>query len=146
MRAMSDQSRAPLPFLKWAGGKRQLLTELRRFYPQSIARYFEPFVGSGAVFFDLVGGGHIAGVPAVLSDANADLIGTYLRVRDDTDSVIDALDALAAGHARDGRAHYYMIRNDRFNPGRRLWQQRGGDPKKYPVKLAAMLLYLNRTG
>ena len=143
---MSDQSRAPRPFLKWAGGKRQLLTELRRFYPRSIARYFEPFVGSGAVFFDLVGQGQIADVPAILSDANADLIGTYLRVRDDTDALIDALDALAKGHARAGRAHYYMVRDQRFNPGREEWHRTGGDPNRYPVSLAAMLLYLNRTG
>ena len=41
------------PFLKWVGGKRQLLPVLRRFYPDPMGRYFEPFVGSGAVFFDL---------------------------------------------------------------------------------------------
>jgi DNA adenine methylase len=135
-----------LPFLKWAGGKRQLLTELRRFYPQKIARYFEPFVGSGAVFFDLVSQGQIDGVPALLSDANADLIGTYLRVRDDTDALIDALDRLAKGHGRDGPAHYYKVRDERFNPGRDRWRTTGGDPAEYPVGLAAMLLYLNRTG
>lgn len=136
----------PLPFLKWAGGKRQLLTELRRFYPRKIAHYFEPFVGSGAVFFDLVRQGQIDGVPALLSDANADLIGTYLRVRDDTDALIDALDRLAKGHARGGRAHYYKIRDERFNPDRDRWRTTGGDPDEYPVGLAAMLLYLNRTG
>jgi DNA adenine methylase len=135
-----------LPFLKWAGGKRQLLTELRRFYPRKIGRYFEPFVGSGAVFFDLASLGQIDGVPAVLSDANADLIGTYLRVRDDTDALIDALDRLAKGHARDSRAHYYKIRDERFNPDRDRWRTTGGDPNEYPVGLAAMLLYLNRTG
>ena len=43
----------PAPFLKWAGGKRQLLPTLRRFYPSDFGRYIEPFVGSGAVFFDL---------------------------------------------------------------------------------------------
>lgn len=137
---------APQPFLKWAGGKRQLLTELRRFYPQSIGKYFEPFVGSGAVFFDLVGQRQMEGVPAILSDANADLIGTYLRVRDDTDPLIEALETLADGHAREGRAHYYRVRDECFNPGRDRWRRLGGDPSVYPVDLAAMLLYLNRTG
>jgi DNA adenine methylase len=136
----------PLPFLKWAGGKRQLLTELRRFYPRAVARYFEPFVGSGAVFFDLVSQRQMAGVPVFLSDANADLIGTYLRVRDDTDALIEALDVLAKGHARGGRAYYYKVRDERFNPGRDRWRNSGGDPHQYPVRLAAMLLYLNRTG
>src|SRR5687768_1089862 len=79
------------PFLKWAGGKRQLLAQLRRFYPPTIGCYFEPFVGSGAVFFDLMATGRLHRAPAALSDENADLIGTYLRVRDDTEAVIAAL-------------------------------------------------------
>ena len=48
------------PLLKWAGGKRQLLPAFRRFYPREFGTYFEPFVGSGAVFFDLQGA-HVAG-------------------------------------------------------------------------------------
>src|SRR6188474_934856 len=61
------------PFLKWVGGKRQLLPVLRRFYPDPMGRYFEPFVVSGAVFFDLVSSGHLNAHGAVLSDDNADL-------------------------------------------------------------------------
>jgi DNA adenine methylase len=53
------------PFLKWVGGKRQLLPVLRRFYPDQFGRYFEPFVGSGAVFFDLQGAGVLDGHGAV---------------------------------------------------------------------------------
>ena len=49
------------PFLKWAGGKRQLVPELRRFVPSHFGQYFEPFVGSGALFFDLVSKGDISG-------------------------------------------------------------------------------------
>jgi DNA adenine methylase len=136
----------PRPFLKWAGGKRQLLPELRRFYPARIPRYFEPFLGSGAVFFDLWRDGHLSDSAVVLSDENADLIGCYLRVRDRTDAVIDALHRLATGHVRDGRQHYYAVRNDRFNPGRDEWRARGGTAAAYPAELAAMLIYLNRTG
>src|SRR5262245_9953356 len=104
------------PLLKWAGGKRQLLPALRPHYPTSFGTYIEPFVGSGAVFFDLYGSGRLAGHDAVLIDANPDLVGCYEQVRDDPDRVADALDALAAGHARDGARHYYRVRDDRFNP------------------------------
>ena len=136
----------PRPFLKWAGGKRQLLTELRRFYPPTIRRYFEPFVGSGAVFFDLIAGGKLRSASATLSDQNVDLIGTYLRLRNDTEAVIRALHRLAAGHRRGGRTFYYQVRDGRFNPGRDEWQRAGARPADYPIELAAMLVYLNRTG
>ena len=63
-----------LSLLKWAGGKRQLLPELRRFYPARFGRYIEPFFGSGAVFFDLYAAGRLAGHDAVLIDSNPDLI------------------------------------------------------------------------
>ena len=83
------------PFLKWVGGKRQLLPVLRRFYPDPMGRYFEPFVGSGAVFFDLVSRGQLNGHGAVLSDDNADLIACYRRVGRSLDEVAAALDAAA---------------------------------------------------
>jgi DNA adenine methylase len=134
------------PFLKWAGGKRQLLAQLRRFYPAEIQRYFEPFVGSGAVFFDLYAAGKIQGVPVTLSDENADLIGTYLRVRDSTAGVITALETLAEGHRRGAQKHYYDVRDRQFNPARDVWRAGGGRPCDYPTPLAAMLIYLNRTG
>lgn len=132
--------------MKWAGGKRQLLPQLRPFFPPRVDRYHEPFVGSGAVFFDLCATGRLAPEGAYLSDDNADLIGTYLRLRDATPEVVTNLRALARRHARDGREHYYRVRDEQFNPGRRRWLDSGGDPADYPAALAAMLLYLNRTG
>ena len=60
--------------MRWVGGKRQLLPVLRRYYPASYGAYHEPFVGSGAVFFDLLANGHLEGRPVMLSDDNADLI------------------------------------------------------------------------
>jgi DNA adenine methylase len=134
------------PALKWAGGKRQLLPQLRSFFPAQIARYHEPFVGSGAVFFDLCSSGRLRPADAVLSDANADLIGTYLRLRDSTAAVLERLVHLAAQHERGGRHHYYRVRDEEFNPGRRQWLGSGGQAADYPVALAAMLIYLNRTG
>lgn len=134
------------PFLKWVGGKRQLLPVLRRYYPASYGAYFEPFAGSGAVFFDLVSRGHLDGRPATLSDDNADLVGCYARVGDALDAVLTALERLAEGHAAGGRAHYLDVRDARFNPQRAAWRAAGGDVAAYAPELAAMLIYLNRTG
>ena len=134
------------PFLKWVGGKRQLLPQLRRFYPPFTGRYFEPFVGSGAVFFDLLGRGALDGRGVTLSDDNADLVGCYLRIGDSLDAVVGELDALAAAHAASGRACYLKVRDERFNPLRAAWRAGGSDVAGYPAELAAMLIYLNRTG
>ena len=134
------------PFLKWAGGKRQLLPRIRAFYPASFGTYHEPFLGSGAVFFDLVASGVLADRPAVLSDENADLIGTWLRVRDRVDEVLDCLQQLAEGHEQGGAAHYLEIRDRRFNPARAAWRAAGSPLAEYSPELAAMLIYLNRTG
>lgn len=130
---------AARPLLKWAGGKRQLLPALRPYYPEGFARYVEPFFGSGAVFFDLSGSGLLGGRTACLTDANADLVGCYRMVRDRTDEVIAALEDLAAGHSRDPEHFYYDVRDHRFNPARAA-----GAP--YTPELAAMVVYLNRTG
>jgi DNA adenine methylase len=131
--------------LKWAGGKRQLLPVLRRFYPNAFRRYVEPFFGSGAVFFDLWGAGRLRDRDAVLIDSNPDLIGCYETVRDRVDEVARALDRLAEGHAAGGRDHYYAIRDGRFNPVRQLLRRTDGRIA-YTPELAAMLIYLNRTG
>jgi len=131
--------------LKWAGGKRQLLPQLRRFYPPSFNRYLEPFFGSGAVFFDLHAAGRLDGREAVLIDSNPDLIGLYATVRDRHEAVADELEQLARGHAVDGRTHYFTIRDERFNPLRE--QRRQADGRiTYTPAMAAMFIYLNRTG
>lgn len=136
----------PRPFLKWAGGKRQLLPRFRVFYPERVGRYFEPFVGSGAVFFDLWNQGLLHGKRATLSDESADLVGCYLRLRDDVDEVVRALETLAEERQDDAAAHYYDVRDSRFNPAREAWRAAGGKAADYTPALAAMLIYLNRTG
>jgi DNA adenine methylase len=128
------------PLLKWAGGKRQLLPQLRPYYPDHFTRYVEPFFGSGAVFFDLLNAGRLHGRQAIVSDVNPDLIGCYLAVRDHVEEVIQALEALAREHARRDKELYYEVR-DRFN-GLRAAGLRG----LYTPTMAAMLIYLNRTG
>jgi DNA adenine methylase len=133
------------PLLKWAGGKRQLLPHLRQFYPRAFNRYIEPFFGSGAVFFDLHGSGGLRDRRAVLIDSNADLIGCYQTVRDAPEAVACELDRLAALHAQDGRAQYYVVRDEQFNPLRDRLRRADGHIAYTPA-LAAMLIYLNRTG
>lgn len=136
------------PLLKWAGGKRQLLPALEPYYPQSFQRYLEPFLGSGAVFFHLAATGVLDGRRVALSDVNADLIGCYQTVRDRTDAVIDALHDLQREHRRRGDACYYEVRDERFNPERAKLAARRSDGAAtgYSPKLAAMLIFLNRTG
>ncbi len=137
------------PILKWAGGKTQLLPQIRRFYPPTFEGYLEPFVGSAAVFVDLYNRGQLAGRRVRLTDGNRDLIGCYQAVRDSVDDVIEHLAALAEGHRRFGSAHFYDIRDQQFNPMRaRLFQK--SSPARgsagYSAQLAAMLIYLNKTG
>lgn len=139
----------PRPFLKWAGGKRQLLPELRLFYPRTFGRYFEPFVGSGAVFFDLAAHGLIGRDGARLSDVNADVIGCYQALVHDLPGVTRHLRRLAAAYAEHGEGHYYEVRDAQFNPMRARLRAAGyGTPptRSLATQLAAMLIYLNRTG
>lgn len=134
------------PILKWAGGKRQLLPVLRPYYPPAFSRYFEPFVGSGAVFLDLHNHGLLEGRQVRLSDINADVVGCYRMVRDEVEQVIGQLRRLEEGHRAAARQHFYEVRDRRFNPGRR---QAAGEPagvERYTPALGAMLIYLNRAG
>ena len=136
------------PLLKWAGGKRQLLPALRRHYPTSFDRYIEPFIGSGAVFFDLYANGHLEGRRARLLDLNPDLISCYRAVRDETEAVIAALHKLEQEHRARGNECYYEVRDRRFNPARAglVAESEIGDVTPASPDLAAMFIYLNRTG
>jgi DNA adenine methylase len=138
------------PLLKWAGGKRQLLTTLAQYYPATFDRYVEPFVGSGAVFFHLSGSGALHGRRVHLADINPDLIGCYLALRDRPEAVIAELAALEREHRTGGDQFYYEVRDRRFNPRRATLMARAGHPSRaafdYPAALAAMLIFLNRTG
>jgi DNA adenine methylase len=135
----SSAAAAARPLLKWAGGKRQLLPTLRNYYPIHYSRYIEPFFGSGAVFFDLFAAGRLSGRQAWLVDDNADLVGCYRMLMSQTDDVIVELRRLAAGHERGGSEFYYKVRDTRFNPMR-------ARSTGYTPAMAAMLIYLNRTG
>jgi DNA adenine methylase len=111
---------------------------LRRYYPDRFERYVEPFFGSGAVFFDLLHTGRLEARRARLVDINADLVGCYVALRDHVEEVIGHLREFAAAHREDGGGTYYAVR-DRFNAARAA-------VVGYTPELAAMLIYLNRTG
>ena len=134
------------PILKWAGGKRQLLPELRPFYPHQFDRYIEPFLGSGAVFLDLHNLGHLKGRKVALSDINADVIGCYRSVRDYPEQVVHHLRVLERDWRTGGSAHFYEIRDGAFNPARREVFEAPNPAAAYTPELSAMLIYLNRTG
>src|ERR1017187_5673856 len=89
------------PFLKWAGGKTQLLPQLARFYPPrgSVRRYIEPFLGSGAVFFHFKA--MVEPRQVVLWDNNRELIETFQAVRDDVGQVIKLLRKHQKAHDKD---------------------------------------------
>src|SRR5262249_58560911 len=117
---------APAPIVKWAGGKSKLLDELCARAPTSFGRYFEPFMGGGALFFRL------RPVEATLSDRNEALIECYRAVRDEVDDVIDALVRPRARHRRE---YYYDVR-DAWNAGMR---------EATSAERGATFIYLNKT-
>jgi len=117
----------PKPFLKWAGGKGQLLPELIARLPECFTAYHEPHVGSGALFFELTSRG--ASSQAFLSDANQSLIDTYIAVRDQVEDVIAILRKHRKKHDPD---YYYLVR--------------AIDPSRLPLAgRAARIIYLNKT-
>ncbi|MDQ3743431.1 MAG: DNA adenine methylase [Acidobacteriota bacterium] len=115
------------PFLKWAGGKGQLLREIRRYVPREFGTYSEPFVGAGAVLFDL------QPPRAVINDANEELINCYRVVKSNPEELI----RLAAEHERnDSENYFYKIRSLDREPGLRALT---------PAQRAARVIYLNKT-
>ena len=80
------------PFIKWAGGKSQLLSEIRTKYPQKIERYCEPFVGGGAVLLDVLANYNPNEV--IINDINAALINTYQQVQNNVEGLILQLDKM----------------------------------------------------
>jgi DNA adenine methylase len=146
-RSAAAHGSAPVrPILKWAGGKRQLLPALRRYYPHVFNRYVEPFLGSGAVFLDCHNCGLLERRDVRLSDVNGDVIGCYRMVRDAVDEVIEDLRELEAGRRQSGVDHFYEVRDERFNPLRKQHASESSRSEAYTPALAAMLIYLNRTG
>ncbi|MCU1268867.1 MAG: dam [Acidobacteriaceae bacterium] len=96
----------PKPFLKWPGGKRWLWATLQAFIPAHFRRYYEPFLGGGAIFFAL------RPRRAILSDINPDLINAYIQVRDNLEEVIAGLAKLKINQATYDRIRKAHLTND----------------------------------
>ena len=95
----SRKNRVPYPFLKWAGGKRQLLNQMIPLFPKSFSKYIEPFVGGGAVFF------HLLPKNAILIDINKDLINCYKVIKEGVSELIESLKK-----HKNERDYYYSVR------------------------------------
>lgn len=122
---------SPRPFLKWAGGKRRLLPEISAAFPERFGRYFEPFLGGGAVMLHVL---HAhPGTACIASDADHDLVAAYGAIRDDVEGIIELLRAHAERFASDGGGggdYYYRVR---------------AESPSGVAERAARLLFLNRT-
>lgn len=115
------------PFLKWAGGKRQLLPAIKEYVPQKFGQYYEPFVGAGAVLFCL------QPKKSVINDTNRELINCYRVIKDNPEELLE----LCRQHQeKNSKEHYYWLRE----------QDRKDDFKdKSPLQRAARIIYLNKT-
>jgi DNA adenine methylase len=122
VRSKGQQAR---PFLKWAGGKTQLLPELLKRVPKTCDRYVEPFVGSAALFFAL------QPQKAVISDVNPDLVNVYTVIQSNVDSLIQDLK-----QHRYEKTYFYDLRNIDRTSAYQNWT---------PVRKASRLIYLNKT-
>ena len=104
------------PFVKWVGGKGQLVGELLRHVPSSFQAYHEPMVGGGALFWALHRAGALAGKRVHLADTNPALIECYNAIRNDPERLIKSLEVFNAAYLQDGEDLYYRIR-DAWNEG-----------------------------
>ncbi|MCL2563676.1 MAG: DNA adenine methylase [Oscillospiraceae bacterium] len=130
------------PFVKWAGGKSQLLKDIRAKYPavlgEQINKYAEPFVGGGAVLFDVLNRHAVSEV--FISDINAELIHTYTTIRDKLSELLEILSKLEQEYlsvADEERKKIYYEKREQFNTFKI------GEGKS--TELAALFIFLNRT-
>ncbi|MBU2103473.1 DNA adenine methylase [Patescibacteria group bacterium] len=119
------------PFIKWVGGKSQLLSQLEPYFPEKFGTYFEPFLGGGAVFY------HLQPKKAVLNDINETLVQTYLYIKNEPSKLIKQLDALQKKYistSTEERENFYYDIRSKYN--------------KLPLsdsKRVIYFLFLNRT-
>ena len=129
------------PFVKWAGGKRQLLDVIRTKYPDKIERYCEPFVGSGAVLFDILS--QYQPKDVLINDVNPELVNTYVQIRDNVEDLITMLDELQTEyHSKttdDSRKEMYLSKRNRFN------ELKTSNNPPQNLEKAALFIFLNHT-
>ena len=118
----------PKPFVKWAGGKRQLIPILNENLPKTMGTYYEPFLGGGALLFHILSERN--GQKCGISDLNSDLVLTYTTIRDKPNELIHSLKNHSKNYQKDSKSYYYAIRES--NP-------------RSAVEKTSRLLFLNRT-
>jgi DNA adenine methylase len=121
-------TKVPKPFVKWAGGKGQLLERLDKYFPTNIRTYYEPFLGGGAVFFHIVN--KYPKIEAVLSDTNAELMTAYQVIKEQPEELIQSLTTHRSKYKLSPKEYYYSVR--------------AAEPKT-DVEKAARLIFLNKT-
>jgi len=117
-------------FVKWAGGKSQLIEQFSPYFPKKINRYIEPFVGSGAVFLHVMK--NYKPKEAIISDVNEELINAYIVIRDDVERLIVELKQHKEYHQLNGKTYFLEIRKVDVD-------------KLPPLEKAARFIYLNKT-
>lgn len=130
------------PFLKWAGGKGQLIKEIEKYYPfkNGITKYAEPFVGGGAVLFDILNRYEIDEV--YISDTNAELINTYRIIKENIDELIRLLMKYQSEYLpldTEARKEYYIKKRECFN------DLKVNGNEQTNIKKAALMIFLNKT-
>ena len=116
------------PFVKWAGGKRQLIPQIRERMPEKYNNYYEPFVGGGAVLFEL------QPANALINDINKALINTYNIICNEADAFLEAVNRLDEEMWEDGKKYYYSVR-EHYND--KLMKS------EYDVELAALFVFID---
>jgi len=119
---------SPKPFVKWAGGKRQLIPEIQKHLPEKFSSYFEPFLGGGALLFHLLS--ENKNLKGYVSDLNSDLILSYVTIRDNLSSLLKSLQKHSDNYFSDSKSYYYSVRES--NP-------------KSQIEKVSRLLFMNRT-
>jgi len=117
------------PFIKWAGGKRQLMTQIRERMPKQFNNYYEPFVGGGAVVFEL------SPTNAVINDINKALVNVYRQICNDSDAFLEKLRELDEAMWEDGKMYYYSLR-EHYND--KLMKE------EFDVELSALFVFINK--
>lgn len=117
------------PFVKWAGGKRQLLLQIKERMPEKYNNYYEPFVGGGAVIFELLPAN------ALINDINKALINAYRQICNVPETFLKAVNKLDEEMWEDGKKYYYSLR-EHYND--KLMRA------EYDVELAALFVFINK--
>lgn len=131
------------PFVKWAGGKTQLLDEIRKHYPARIEKYSEPFVGGGAVLFDVLQKSKPEKV--LINDINPNLVNTYEQVKSNLGTLCEKLSQLQNqyyGKSEEEQKSFFYEKRNRFNE---IKLNENNDIGESKIEKAALFIFLNKT-